>query len=65
MDEILDSYMALINPHTLVQTFDSMQEFEDWANIGTKEDVQCALDKFEEQELFEHCAVLKQVIDRK
>ena len=41
----------------------SKQEFIEWLQLGTKEDLQSCLDAFLDCELYEYCVLIKQEID--
>jgi len=58
-------YKELIDPNRLIQMFDTDDEFTEWAEIGTPEDIRAALIAFEKEELFNHCIILKRVLNTK
>ena len=41
------------------------EEFIEWANLGTQSDLRSALIAFEKDELYDHCVILKQVLESK
>lgn len=55
-------YNKMIRPDHFVKNFDNMWEFEEWCYIGTIEDLEATLVEFEKYELYEHCQVIKSVI---
>lgn len=57
-----DAYLAIINPKRLLQSFETRQSFEDWLDLGTREDLIFTLKAFEEQELYEICLIIKNKI---
>lgn len=52
-------------PSNLFKAFKSMQEFRQWCEEGTKEDLECTLRAFEYEELYEHCSIINQVLKSK
>ncbi|MDC0008899.1 hypothetical protein OAE73_00900 [bacterium] len=58
-------YSELIDPKRLIQMFDNDVEFTEWAEMGTPEDIRAALIAFEKEELFNHCIILKRVLNTK
>ena len=58
-------YSELINPKNIISMFDNETEFTEWAEMGTTEDVRAALIAFEKEELFDHCIILKRVLNTK
>jgi hypothetical protein len=73
MDNLNDDYLRsleqkyseLINPSKMIELFNTDQEFKEWAEMGTTEDVRAALIAFEKEELFNHCIILKEVLNNK
>ena len=65
LEEIINRYEHLWMPCNFVQLFKSMEEFEEWANLGTAEDVYCTLKLFEKQELYEYCNILLKIYKEK
>jgi len=58
-------YSELINPNKMIELFNTDQEFKEWAEMGTPEDIRAALIAFEKEELFNHCIILKEVLNNK
>jgi len=58
-------YTELINPNKMIELFNTDQEFKEWAEMGTPEDIRAALIAFEKEELFNHCIILKEVLNTK
>ena len=58
-------YSELINPNKMIELFNTDQEFKEWAEMGTPEDIRAALIAFEKEELFNHCIILKEVLTPK
>ena len=65
LEEIINRYEHLWMPCNFVHLFKSMKEFEDWASMGTAEDVLATLKLFEKDELYEHCQVLLKIYNEK
>lgn len=63
--KITKAYYSLRHPSKFVNYFKSMQEFRQWCEEGTKEDLQCTLRAFEYEELYEHCSIINQVLKSK
>ena len=55
----------MIIPTNFIQTFKTDNEFIEWANLGSVEDLDCTIKEFEEYELYEYCSILKQIRDDK
>jgi len=62
-EELDQKYTELIKPSNLIGFFKTESEFIEWAQLGTTEDLVCAIAEFEKQELYEYCTILKQVHD--
>lgn len=60
-----NAYFNLITPNRLIQLLNSNEKFIEWLDDGTLQDLQYTLEAFEEDELYEYCEVIKQVMDRK
>ena len=58
-------YSELINPNKMIELFNTDQEFKEWAEMGTPEDIRAALIAFEKEELVNHCIILKEVLSTK
>ena len=42
-----------------------MDEFREWSKLGSKEDLDHAINKFLKYELYEHCQIMKEVKEQK
>ena len=42
---------------------DFLEDFREWARMGSVEDLNWAIKNFEKDELYHHCNILKQVRD--
>jgi len=65
LEEIINRYEHLWMPCNFVNLFKSLEEFEDWARLGTAEDVLYTLKHFEKQELYEWCDILLKIYKEK
>jgi len=63
VEELQQKYIDLIRPANFIKTFESDEEFREWARIGSVEDLNWAIKNFEKDELYHHCNILKQVRD--
>lgn len=57
MDEL---YLELTNPQVLRP---KIENFSEWLDLGTLEDLECTLKAFELEEMFEDCVLIKNKID--
>lgn len=60
-----EHYSQLVQPNKLIEMFKSREEFIEWAELGTASDLRAALIAFERDELYDHCKMLKMVLDQK
>ena len=56
------AYSELVQPRKLIEYFEDDQEFKEWAEMGTLQDLRAALIAFERDELYDHCVILKNVL---
>jgi hypothetical protein len=63
--EIDDQFQELLRPEKFVKNFNTMQCFENWCTSGDIEDLEETLVVFGAYELYEHCAIIKKVINDK
>jgi uncharacterized protein (TIGR02145 family) len=49
----------------LIDYLGGTQEFKEWAELGTAEDLRAALIAFEKDGLYEHCVILKELLIEK
>ena len=63
VSELQQQYLDFIRPINFIETFNSDEEFREWAKQGTTEDLDCAIKNFEKDELYKYCNILKQVRD--
>ncbi len=64
-DNLDEAYLLILEADEFVKNFETMEEFRDWCDEGELVDLYPVLDIFEEYELYEHCAVIKDIIDKK
>jgi ABC-type histidine transport system ATPase subunit len=65
MDILDELYKEILQPETFITYFKDDAEFEEWVRTGEIIDIHEALKVFQEFELYEHCAILKKVLDEK
>ena len=58
------AYLELIEPENLVKRM-SYEEFVEWAELGTKEDLQFAICEFEKAGLHDHVKIMEIVMRKK
>ena len=58
-------YKDILQPTNFIKNFSSYDDFEFWCLSGSCEDLKAMLKVFETNELYEHCAIIKKVIDEK
>lgn len=56
-------YENIIEPQNIRNQFKSNEEFTSWLETGTKEDIECTLQIFEEAELYKDCVIIKKILD--
>lgn len=60
--ELERAYLDFIHPTNFIQTFSTEREFIDWLLLGSREDIECCLQAFEEAEEYEWCVVIQRVL---
>jgi len=60
-----DSYESILVADEFVKNFDTMEAFRDWCDTGSLEDLDEVRRVFEAYELYEHCAVIKDIMLKK
>ena len=58
-------YEEIIQPDNFIKLFKDLKEFEEWADLGSVSDIEAALKEFEVYELYEYCAILRDVMNSK
>lgn len=64
-EEVELAHSQLIQPQKLVDYFTTNEEFIKWAEGGTPSDLRACLMAFERAELFDHCKMIKEVLNQK
>lgn len=64
-DDIDLVYQEIISPENFIQNFASKEEFILWLEKGTKKDLECTLERFQEQEMYEQCSIIRDFINKK
>ena len=57
-----EMYLDLIQPSNLIELFENTDEFRDWLQMGTIEEMGWALRAFERDELYSYCKIIKEEI---
>jgi hypothetical protein len=63
MDELEELYYVIIEPENILSFFKTDDEFRAWCETGSYEDLDETRKAFEENELYEQCAIIKSVMD--
>lgn len=64
-DDIHKKYEDITKPENWVKMFPTMESFRKWVMLGTIDDIEATLIEFEDAELFEHCAVIFEVLTKR
>lgn len=62
IEELEKEYKELIYPPNFVQLFKDMNEFKQWARLGSGEDLEACITEFKKYELYEWCAIMQQIL---
>ena len=65
MDELENIYRDIIDPPNLIKHFVDLEDFRYWLRDGTIQDLEISLKLFEEYELYEHCQIILEEINKK
>jgi hypothetical protein len=63
MEDLNELYLDLINPKNIINHFKSDEEFKSWCECGDSEALECALEAFTKEELYEHCCIIRDTIN--
>ena len=63
VEEIEEMYLELIQPPTFIELFETDNDFREWLQIGTKEEMGWALKAFERYELYNYCKIIKEEME--
>ena len=55
-----EMYLDLIQPSSLIELFENTEDFRDWLQMGTREEMGWALKAFERDELYSYCKIIKE-----
>ena len=58
------AYEEMCDPK-YIRSIQSDEQFKQWCNVGTIEDLECALLVFEKHEMYEDCLIIKRIINEK
>jgi len=64
IQELVDFYEKMINPRELTRGM-SYDEFTEWVELGTIEEVESAISSFEKENMNEHVEIMKIYIKNK
>lgn len=59
-----EMYLELIQPSNLIELFENTDEFRDWLQMGTTEEMGWALKAFEREELYGYCMIIKEEMSK-
>ena len=62
-EELEKMYIDMIQPKNLVEYFTDDEDFREWVQMGTSEEMRWALKAFERDELYRYCKIIKEEID--
>ena len=65
LNNIVKIYEELAKPENWVKLFPDMTSFKKWIKLGSMSEIQTTLKSFEEAELYEHCAIILEVINER
>ena len=63
--DLNDAYDEILNPNELINNFDNLLEFEIWCLQCSVLDLEECLKLFEAHELYEHCVIIRNVLEDK
>lgn len=55
-------YEYITHPRNLLKYFKTREDFIKWLDLGSKEDLEYALEAFEKEELYEYCVIIRDKI---
>jgi len=55
----------LLYPPNLIQQFETLEEFKEWTETGTIEDIDEMRKEFEPHELYDHLIIIRDIIKQK
>lgn len=60
---INEKYEEIVNPVEFIKNFETLEDFKEWALDGSILYLKKCIKKFQEYELYEHCAIMQKLID--
>ena len=63
--ELEEIFLDLISPQVFRKNFKTKQAFKEWLEFGTIIDLECTLEKFVQAEMYEDCALIRDMINKK
>ena len=60
--ELITQNARITDPKNMVKQFKTREAFIEWVNEGTDEDLACTIKEFTKAELFEHVAIVLDVL---
>ncbi len=64
-DEFEKKMADMLYPPNFVNIFPTMGSFREWVSLGEKEDIETILKLYEYHELYEHCIIIKEELNKK
>ena len=64
-DEFEKIVVDMLYPPNFINIFPTMDSFRDWVSLGGKEDIEIILKLYEFHELYEHCVIIKEELNKK
>lgn len=65
IEQMTEIMKVLLKPSNFVKNFKSNQEFREWLETGSVEDLEFTLKAFEHDEAYEYCPLILEVIKEK
>lgn len=65
LSNIVKAYEELTKPENWVKLFPDIISFKKWIQLGSMSDIESTLKEFEDAELYEHCAIILEVINER
>lgn len=63
INELVDYYESIIAPETIVDGMD-YDEFHEWVELGTKDEIECAIVEFKKSNLPHHVKIMEIYISK-
>ena len=65
MEDLIGMYEDFIEPTKIINHFKTDEDFVNWCEMGSNDDLKWALIAFEDAEEYRHCAKIKKVLDKR